>query len=75
VNNEVRRKLYGHLSKYVQSIGITILAFFGYMVKLKFENNVNNLDLYIIIALISVVCLFALGSALLFVGSSAIKKK
>ena len=51
-----------------------MLAFFGYLVKLKFENKVNELDSYMILAVIIIVGLFILGSIFLVLGAKKSRK-
>lgn len=69
MNNDVRRELYKELSKYVQFTGTAILGFFGYLVKLRYENDVKDLEPYLIIVGICVIGLFILGSIFLVLGA------
>lgn len=74
MDSDVRSELYKELSKYVQFIGAAILGLFGYLLKLRFENSIKDVEPYMIIVVFITIGLFILGSVFLVLGAKSKNK-
>jgi len=62
MSNEVNNSVFRALSKHFRVTGFALLAFLGALLTIRFEHEVEELDLYILIISISIVLLI-IGSA------------
>lgn len=74
MDNDKRHQLFRDLGKYFQSVGIVVLGFFGYLIKLNLENNTNELDFYMPVIGITALIFLALPPILLIFGAKEPKK-
>lgn len=69
LSENLRNELLYRLSKYFQTVGLGVLALFGYLLNSKLENDLESYDIYLIISVVIATGLLVLSALLLFLAS------
>lgn len=69
LSENLRNELLYRLSKYFQTVGLGVLALFGYLLNSKLENELESYDIYLIISVVIATGLLVLSAVLLVLAS------
>jgi len=75
VSDDERIQIHIELSKNIRHSGIAVLGFVGILLGIKFGNNIDELDFFIMISAIASIILLSTSPLLLIVSSRKSRKK